>query len=368
MVVRQARVLAVLAPLALVAACGGGAAGSSENAGPAKTGADLVASAKKEGRVVIYHASGLDETRDWAKGFTEKYGIEVAQQKLDSYPMFEKFQTEMRAGRGVADLLLVTDPIVFDKASNQKLLLQHVSPDDAKFADNLKKTGQYYPLYTIPMGVAYNPKKVSPEEEQMIQSDPLTALADPRWKGRYGTAAITSGGTNYVWWYNLMKNQADKYGDGYLKKLAANKPDVYDSKVPLFERLVGGEYAIADVASDTVTGTHYLKGAPIRWAYPNPTPAAVAELAISAKAPHSDAARLFMDWATSLEGQQAWQKYREVLPAHKDAVDQRKVAKETWYKAPQALYLDWTTDPDFEDDAKRTAMFTSWSTTFHVAK
>jgi ABC-type Fe3+ transport system substrate-binding protein len=104
-------------------------------------------------------------------------------------------------------------------------------------------------------------------------------------------------------------------------------------------------------------GGFYLKGAPIRWVFPDPTPANLTVQTISAKAPHPNAARLFQDWAASAEGQAAWFKVAGVASARADTIDPRKAAKadwyrEDWYADPKELYIDYLSDPGYVDPAK----------------
>ena len=66
-----------------------------------------------------------------------------------------------------------------------------------------------------------------------------------------------------------------QYGRPWFSKLAANAPDIYASKAPLFERLSAGEYALMDQGSVGTLSDYYLKGAPIRWSFPTPTPIAM---------------------------------------------------------------------------------------------
>src|SRR5947199_123587 len=44
----------------------------------------------------------------------------------------------------------------------------------------------------------------------------------------------------------------------------------------------------------------FLKGAPVRWVFPAPTPAAVTVHSISAKAPHPNAGRLLQEWSVAI--------------------------------------------------------------------
>jgi iron(III) transport system substrate-binding protein len=159
----------------------------------------------------------------------------------------------------------------------------------------------------------------------------------------------------------------DQYGDEFMRKLAANKPDIYASKAPLFERLAAGEYAIMDQGSAGTLSEQYLKGAPIRWAYPAPTPVAMTAQCISKNAPHPNSARLFQEWSTSAEGQMEWLKYSISTATRPDVVDPRKAAnadwyKEPWFAPPTELYTAYLKDPGFADPKK--PVIAAWNEIF----
>jgi iron(III) transport system substrate-binding protein len=139
--------------------------------------------------------------------------------------------------------------------------------------------------------------------------------------------------------------------------MAALKPQVYESKSPMYDRLAAGEHSVVDQASQSDMGGFYQKGAPVRWVFPKPTPANLTVQTISAKAPHPNAARLFQEWAMSPEGQAAWFKVSSVASARADTVDPRKAAKADWYKEPwyadpEELYINYLNDPGYVDPEK----------------
>jgi ABC-type Fe3+ transport system substrate-binding protein len=71
--------------------------------------------------------------------------------------------------------------------------------------------------------------------------------------------------------------------------------------------------------------------------------------AISAKAPHPNAAKLYQDYSLSEEGAALFQKWAGT-PARTGLTDERDVAKLPWYKPPEALA---TFDPNkFTDSLK----------------
>jgi ABC-type Fe3+ transport system substrate-binding protein len=208
------------------------------------------------------------------------------------------------------------------------------------------------------MGYAWNSTRVTEEEDKLLRTAKWEVLTDPRWAGRFATATPASGGSSFSFVYMFLRGKAKELdGVNFYKKQAALKPQIFDTKSPMYDRLAAGEFALVDQASQSDMGGFYLKKAPIRWAFPAPTPANLTIQTISAHAPHPNAARLFQEWAMSQDGQAAWFNFSGVSSARADTVDPRKTSKSDWYKEdwyadPTNIYIDYLKDPDYTDPNK----------------
>ncbi|WP_061929994.1 ABC transporter substrate-binding protein [Aureimonas sp. AU22] len=319
--------------------------------------ADLVAAAKAEGTLTYYHTTAIDPTAVWTAEFTKKYGITTQNVRGPSYPLFERWLTEERVGQHIADVVQITDTVLIESADDEGLIADYAPPSGSGIRPSMKKDGVWYTVFVNAMGIAWNSTKVTPEEEASIREQGWNALTDPRWAGRIATGTPASGGSSYSYVYMFLGGKRDQFGPAFEEKMAALKPQVYESKSPMYDRMAAGEHAIVDQASQSDMGGLYLKGAPIRWIFPSPTPANLTVQAISAGAPHPNAARLFQEWAASAEGQAAWFKVAGVASARDDTVDPRKAAKADWYKEawyadPTDLYIDYLSDPGYVDPSK----------------
>jgi ABC-type Fe3+ transport system substrate-binding protein len=327
------------------------------SAARAEPDAALVTAAQKEGTLTYYFATSADVTQRWNAGFTRKYGVQIKNVRGPSYPLYDRWMNEERVGKHIADLVCFTDPSILEGAHAEGFIADYVSPEGAAIPPAMKRDGIWYAATLAYMGVGWNTNLVTPAEEQFLLTRQWDVLADPRWQDRYTTTAAASGGSTYAYWYMLVYALQDRYGYPFLRRLAANKPGIFISKPPMYDRLVAGEYAVADQASTDLMGDLYLKGAPIRWMFPEMVPAAISAHSVSAHAPHPNAARLFQEWSLSAEGQAEWQKYTTVLPTRPDVEDARKTGRkdwwgESWFAEPKTLYLDYLREADYADPAK----------------
>src|SRR5690606_15196706 len=69
-------------------------------------------------------------------------------------------------------------------------------------------------------------------------------------------------------------------------------------------------------------------------AYPEPAPASMHQFFVSANAPHRAAARLFLEWGTSLKAQDALAGESGGLVGHTEWEDRRPINKKSWYQPP----------------------------------
>jgi iron(III) transport system substrate-binding protein len=317
----------------------------------------LIKAAKAEGALTYYHTSDLGLTAKWTAAFTRKYGVSVKNIRGPSYPLFDRWMNEERVGRHIADVVQISDPTVFAPAKKEGFIADFRPAAGAAIPDALKVEGVWYALNVDFMGIIYNTKETTADEVKALTTGGWDALTDPRWNGRYATTTPAAGGSTYTYWYMFMTEYKDRYGEAFVRKLAAHKPTIYSSKVLAFDRLAAGEFAVSDMAVQSTMTELYAKGAPIRWFFPDPTPGNPLVQIVSAKAPKPNGARLFQEWALGPDGQAEWLNYTSIYPSLPGVIDPRKAAHkdwfgEPWYAEPKNVYLSYLKEPGFADPAK----------------
>ena len=126
-------------------------------------------------------------------------------------------------------------------------------------------------------------------------------MLDPRWKGAISCKNSASG-MQFVQWYALRK----LYGAGFWKEFAKQRPHGFDSRVQLFDRLAKGDDKVSALGEYAGYILFKDKGAKVAFVAPaDGLPATPLVVGVVNKAPHPEAAKLFIDWAMSQRGQ-AW--------------------------------------------------------------
>jgi iron(III) transport system substrate-binding protein len=282
---RPVRVLVVLAALAV--------------AGVASAQDARVEAAKKEGKVVWYTSLALPSAEKVAKLFEAAYpGIKVEVHRTGSERILSRVMQELQAGIKNVDVVHTSDAGHFVLLKNKSLLMKYtpagVDPFPAGFKD---RDGYYYGLRATINAIAYNTKQVTAADAPKTWKD----LLDPKWKGKMVTAHPGYSGviaTHVLALVNL-------YGWDYFKQLALNRLMLVQSAVDPSGVVASGERAVAVDGGEYTFYQTKKKGNPIEIVYPKEgVPLVVSPTAITAFAPHPNAAKLFTDFSFSREIQQ----------------------------------------------------------------
>ena len=253
----------------------------------------LVEAAQKELTVTLYTI--VDPTILAALGtaFRARYGITLDAHRLGSATLQQRFSNEMQSGQQIADLYMSGDTLFMLRCAQNgwfsrvdKVPGIDAWPSDAK---NEHTVGVGYVAYSV----IWNANIV--RDGIKTWKD----LLDPRWKGQ---VLLTDPRPNTVvnQWFLLLRKT---FGDDYLRALgqqAAFSP----SAVPGLQQVAAGAYAIYGPGIHQAAVPLIEKGAPLGEFFPLPTFASKNMIALVATAPHPAAARLFISFLMSPEGQE----------------------------------------------------------------
>jgi iron(III) transport system substrate-binding protein len=263
------------------------------------TNAD-VAKAEQEGALVFYCHENEAGTAGIMEGFAKDFPkIKTSYVRAQSGALYNKILAERSAGRFDVDVIQLSDlaPAVdFQKKGGYEF---YVSPESPAYQKDHLSTpnGSFFWTGVDPAGIAYNTDKVAAADAPKGWQD----IVNPRWKGKISCKIVASG-LQFVQWYALRK----LYGADFWKEFAKLNPHAFDSRVQLFDRLAKGDDTITAIGEYPAYILFKDKGAKVSFVAP-PDGLVATPLIVGAvnKAPHPEAAKLFVDWAMSKRGQ-AW--------------------------------------------------------------
>ena len=266
-----------------------------------ETGAD-VAKAEAEGEMLFYtHDSdpaGAAIVDAFRKDFPK---IRASYLRAQNGALYSKILAERSAGRFTVDVIQfseISTALDFRKRSGYEL---YHSPQAAAYnPESLSSPAGhfFYPGVTF-AGIAYNSERVPEAEAPKNWKDVLA----PKWRNAVSTKQSTSG-MQFVQWFELKK----LYGDGFWKEFAKQRPRGFDSRAQIFDRLAKGDDRVCVLAEWAGYQLVKDRGAPVTFVAPEDgLPATPLATGIVDKAPHPQAARLFLDWLMSPRGQTLYQ-------------------------------------------------------------
>ena len=144
-------------------------------------------------------------------------------------------------------------------------------------------------------GISYNKSKVKPEQAPKTWKDMLNPIHKDGM-----SAKLSTSGMQHMQWYMLRK----LYGADFWQEFGKLRPRGFDARAQLFDRLAKGDDRICGLAEYAGYTLFKEKGADIEFvAPPDGLPATPALIGVVNRAPHPEAAKLFVDWALSNRGQ-----------------------------------------------------------------
>lgn len=247
------------------------------------------AGAQKEGKVNLY--ANITAIEPIMEAFTTATRVEGIYTRVDTSKFLATVLTEHDAGKLQADLLQAPLPIL-EMLKEKGVLVPYRSPAAAGYPEWASKDDtiiQFGIEYVAPI---YNKEQLKPQDVPKRYED----LADPKWKDKIVMPDPTTHATTICWLIGLKENKilaTDEAWMNFLKGLAANKPMFVKSFGPTPAPVESGEKLLA------ISMPKYIvtkAPAPLDWVRVDTLLGTPRAMAIAAKAPHPEAARVFMDY------------------------------------------------------------------------
>jgi iron(III) transport system substrate-binding protein len=295
-----------LAMPAIISSAGASAAALFENAG------FDIEKARKEGPVRLWSSDQEPDIVEYIKVFTEKTGVQVEQLRIATSAALPKLKAELRTGNVSVDVFNCTDDGLMDQLREEGLLLRYETPELSAYEKNYKSAEPgYWTTFYINVGpMAYDTRFVSEDIAPKVWED----LLDPRWFKQVGVQ-VAAAGSQYAWWYNLKEVVAPEFWT----KLAAQKPRSYATSSQMMNDINSGGLKIGGKVSIFQYTKAVRAKTPLKIVLPAVgTPASNAVTGIIVATPRPEAAKAFIHFLLSQEGQQSWNNIQGSLSARKD--------------------------------------------------
>ncbi len=301
---RWVRIVAVIGVFGLIAAaCGDddeGGGGGFESL----TRAELVEKAEAEGELLWYTESNENKATLLQDAFMAKYpNITASFIRLSPPDLISRFLAEDAADATVADMIQGTSVNFQIDGIDQGYFT-------AQDEDLIPSLGENYPERflrpesgnavnsLIPWGICYNSDLVSGADVPTSFAD----LADPKFKGQIMIADPTVADV-YIGHWDAMISEV---GEDVIAGIGANVGRVFPNGVVAVQAVAAGEGMIELVCVSQLALLVADEGAPVVYFTPSLTTGFEMRPSLVSKAPHPYAARLFIDFAMTPEGINAW--------------------------------------------------------------
>jgi iron(III) transport system substrate-binding protein len=254
----------------------------------------LIEGAKKEGTLVWYTALNLNDSEMLTKRFEQLYPfIKTETLRLSSFSLLSKIQTEARAGAFKADVIEIAG-VLGHILKKDGLFAKYISPESRFYPDSVKDPdGTWTSFFMNTHVLAYNTKLVKKDELPKTYEE----VINPKWKDKITMSE------DFDIFGMMLKMMGRAKGLEFMRRLAAQGVVLKNSYSLAIQAVASDEVALGLNVYGTRIEEFKKKGAPIEWVPLEFTLASLEPLALGAKAPHPNSARLFIDFLLSKEAQ-----------------------------------------------------------------
>ena len=255
----------------------------------------LVSSAASaEQKLFVYTSMKESMIGDLKTAFVKKHpDVKVDFQSAGAGKLMAKIAAERESGKIMADVLWTSEVPDFYQLKAQGILLPYIPQDIKAILNPLPDyDGSFTAVRLGTLGIAYNTR--------LIKEAPKTwaDLQKPAFKGAYGIANPALSGTAYMSVAVLSK----AFGWPYFEALRANGAKMGKGSGQVVDDTASGDL-VASLAVDYITLDKVDKGATLALVYPPEMLVIPSPIAIFRNSPNVDAAKKFVDFVLSKDGQ-----------------------------------------------------------------
>lgn len=263
--------------------------------------------AREEGRLLIYSVTDAQRVAPLIARFTARYpGIDVIYREMGSLAMHRRFLDDLTHRRAGADLLWSSAMDLQIKLVNDGHTQPYRSRERAALPEWANYRDQAWATTFEPVVIAYHRKRL-PEAQVPHSHLALARLlqAQPaRWHGRIATYDIERSAVGFS-----FLAQDERIGGEAIwqlvRRLGAADVRLSTTTEAMVDALASGEVDLVYNAIGSYVLAHAQRNPDIGFVFPRDYTLVMSRIAVIPRtAPHPNAARLWLDFLLSREGQQ----------------------------------------------------------------
>jgi iron(III) transport system substrate-binding protein len=267
---------------------------SLENLPAAEREKKLVEGARKEGAMIWYTNTGVENANRYIQAFKKQYPFLNAQfWRSKTRQVVQRVVAEARAGRHLVDVIKPsTDlvPVLLDA----KVLGNYETPVRAVYPSHAKAS--YYTNMNYAFRIfSYNPRNMARKDVPKSWDE----LLQPRWKSE-----ILFDESSLEEVVSLMAVWGKEKTRDYFSRLSRQDLLIRVGRDTTTQMMMAGEAPLAVTTYAYNSESLKAQNAPVDWVAQDLIPTLIYPLTLARNAPHPHAAALFYDFLISEQGQQ----------------------------------------------------------------
>jgi len=262
----------------------------------------ILEDASKEGQLVIYAAlpGVLGSLISSFRGKYKEQNFHITYLSGHPLPIAEKIRAEIKAGIPSADIIILPQYSLM-QLEMEGFLQKYDSPELSMYpSDYYEYGGAAFALE--PTGLMYSTTLLHENELPKTIDD----LTDNRWRGMMAMQSLTrkvEGLLGIFFLASLRRTLSEKQWGTILKRLADIRPKTYDCLHHMKDATKNGKHAISFPGALRTESLKEAGGIEPFFLNDVPPTAILRSIGIVKSSPHSNAAKLFVDFALSREWQ-----------------------------------------------------------------
>ena len=274
--------------------------------------------AKREAEVVYYASMNLSEANALIGEFERRFPfIKVKLNRATSEKLLTRLLAEYSTKRSFADVVQTVE-FSMHILARRGILARYTPQANSLYPKQFKEEGYWTTVYYNAYVTGYNNKLVPAENLPKTYDD----LLDPIWKGK-----LMMEGTKAEWFAGMLQIMGAERGLKYMRALARQQPSPREGHELLAQLIAAGE-GLLDL-NIPVASVERMKerSAPMDWTAPGAAPAVMVGIGEAAQAAHPNAAKIFLDFVLSRDGQKLMQTPGRLVARSDLANDQAHMLK-----------------------------------------